>query len=92
MISPVPEAAGLGSSPIHYTTNQNECMNKVVKSHVNYHKSNWVESVNSMYVLVKDQVKEVEKAVIGMGEYQFKPSYRHLEFASDKWFVMSSNT
>ena len=32
---------------------------------------------------------EVEKAVIGMGEYRFKPAYKRVEVCSDKWFVMS---
>ena len=42
-----------------------------------------------MYTLVTDQMKEVEKAVINMGEYQFKPEYKSLEVSSERWFLMS---
>ena len=70
MIAPIRESAGLGSPPRIYTTNRNECMNHVAKAHVDNRKSSWVELANNMYTLVTDQMKEVEKAVINMGEYQ----------------------
>ncbi len=44
-----------------------------------------------MFELVTMQSKEVEKAVIGMGEYSFKPAYKKLEVSSDRWFLMSSD-
>ena len=44
-----------------------------------------------MFNLINSQIKEIEKAVIGMGEYRFKPSYRCLELSSSKWFTMSSH-
>ena len=69
MITPVCESAGLGSPP---TTYRNESMNKVAKSRcqiADYRQSNWVQLANNMFTLVTDQLKEVEKAVIGMGEY-----------------------
>ena len=71
MIASVRESAGLGSPPVPLTTNRNESMNNVAKAHVNYCKSTWVELVNNMYDLVRDQIKVV-KAVIGMREYQFQ--------------------
>jgi len=79
MIASVQEAAGLGSPPTRYTTNKNEYMNSVTKSYTDYHKSSWVQLTNNMHTLIIDQLKEVEKVVIGMGEYQFKPAYRSLE-------------
>ena len=36
MIASVQESAGLGSPPIKYSTNRNECMNNVSKSHTDY--------------------------------------------------------
>ena len=39
MIASVREAAGLGSPPVHYTTNRNECMKNVAKAYVNYQNS-----------------------------------------------------
>ena len=89
MIATVRKSAGLGSPPKKYTTNRNECMNNIAKSHTDYHKSNWVQLTNNMYTLITDQFKEIEKAVIGMGEYQFKLAYKSLEISSDQWFKMS---
>ena len=59
-------------------------------AYVNYRKSNWVELVNNMHQLVTEQIKEVEKAVIGMGEYKFRLAYNHLELPSKKWFLMTT--
>lgn len=42
-----------------------------------------------MFELVVAQSNEVEKAVIGMGEYRFKSAYKHVEVSSDKWFFMT---
>ena len=43
MIASVQESAGLGSPPVKYSTNRNECMNNVPISHTDYHKCSWVE-------------------------------------------------
>lgn len=88
MISPVREAAGLGCPPSTYTTNRNESMNKVAKSHADHQQSTWVQLTNNMFDLVNDQLQEIEKAVHGMGEYRFKSQHQHLEVDSTKWFMM----
>lgn len=44
-----------------------------------------------MFDLVKIQLKEIEKAVVGMGEYRFKSAYKCLEVGTDKWFLVSSH-
>ena len=64
-------------------------MNNVAKAHADYRQSDWVQLVSNMRDLVENQSKEVEKAVYGMGEYQFKPAYKSLEVDSSKWFMMS---
>ena len=90
MIASVRESAGLGSPPVPYTTNRNESMNKVAKSYADHQKVNWVQLTDNMFDLINIQLKEIEKAIIGMGEYRFKPAYGNLEVASNKWFLMSS--
>lgn len=45
---------------------------------------------DSMFELVSAQLKDVEKAVYGMGEYQFKRTYSHFEVSSNRWFLMTS--
>ena len=89
MLACVRESAGLGSPPLSYTTNRNESMNNLAKSYTDYRQSSWVDLANNMFTLVREQSKEVEKAVIKMGEYRFKPAYKYLEVDSSKWFVMS---
>jgi conjugal transfer/entry exclusion protein len=64
-------------------------MNNLAKSYTDYHKSIWVQLSKNLYKLVTDQSQEVEKAVIGMGEYHFKPAYQHLNVDTTKWFNMS---
>ena len=90
MISPVRQLAGLGCPPLPYTTNRNESMNNVAKSYADYRRSSWIQLIDNMFDLVIAQSNEVEKAVIGMGEYQFKPAYKHLEVSSNKWLMMST--
>ena len=89
MIASVRKSAVLGSPPAIYATNQNKSMNNVAKAHADYRQSDWVKFVSNMHDLVENQSKEVEKAVYGMGEYQFKPAYKSLEVDSSKWFMMS---
>ena len=55
-----------------------------------YQKSTWIQLNDSMFELVSAQLKDVEKAVYGMGEYQFKPTYSHFEVSSNRWFLMTS--
>ena len=62
-------------------------MNNVAKLHADYYKSTWVQLTNNMFELVLAQSNEVEKAVIGMGEYRFQIGYKSIEISSDKWFV-----
>ena len=89
MISSVREAADVGCPPTAYTTNRNESMNKVAKSHADHQQFTWVQLTNNMFDLVNDQLQEIEKAVHVMGEYRFKSLYKHLELNSSKWFMMS---
>ena len=91
MLSSVRMKAGLGSPPMPYTANRNESMNKVVKVSTDYQKLSWVQLIDKMFNLINSQIKEIEKPVIGMGEYRFKPSYRCLELSRGKWFTMSSH-
>ena len=64
-------------------------MNNVAKLQADYQKSSWVQLTHNMFDLVMAQSNEVEKAVIGMGEYRFKPAYKQIEISCNKWFMMS---
>ena len=73
------QKAALGNPPLHYTTNASESINAVLKSKVNYKKSELPVFIDKLKEANKEQDEEVERAVLGQGKYQFCSSYKHLE-------------
>ena len=90
MIQPLRESAGLGSPPGPFYTNDIESVNRVIKRKTNYKTSEWPEFCKLAQQLVKEQESDIEKAVIGIGEYRFKDEYKHLEIPLRKWGSMSA--
>ena len=90
MIKPVRVSAGLGNPPEPYYTNDVESINRVIKRKTNYKTCEWPDFCKLAYDLVKEQDTEVEKALIGIGEYKFKVKYKHLEIPLRKWSSMSA--
>lgn len=88
-IRPVREKAGLGSPPELFTTNASESLNSVIKSKVDYEKSELIRFIDKMKCLVDDQQKEVERAVCCRGKYRFRSQYRFLEVDEQRWFNMT---
>ncbi len=62
-------SAGLGDPPEPYYTNDIESINRVVKRKTKYKTCEWPEFCKLAHELVKVQECEVEKAVIGIGEF-----------------------
>ena len=69
-------------------TNASETVNSVLKSHVNYKSSQPLEFVGKLKDVVDEQEREIERAVIGHGKYQFKMQYSHFVVPELKWFKM----
>ena len=90
MLSSVREECGLGSPPSQFTTNACETANSVLKSHVNYKRSELIEFVHKFNELIHEQEREVERAVIGRGKYELRPQYHFLHVPETKWFSMST--
>ncbi len=90
MLRNVREEAGLGNPPEEFTTNACESINAVLKGKVDYKKSNLPQFLDKMKELIDEQVKEVERAVVKRGKYEFQLEYKHLEIPEAKWFRMSS--
>ena len=65
-------------------------MNSVLKSHVNYKSSHLLEFVGKLKD-VDEQEREIERAVIGRGKYQFKMQYSHFMVPELKWFKMTES-
>ena len=88
MLRPIREQAGLGSPPQPFTTNASETVNSVLKSHVNYKSSQVLGFVGKLKDVVDEQEREIKRAVIGRGTYQFRTQYSHFMVPELKWFRM----
>ena len=82
MIRPVREECGLGNPPDIFTINPNESINALLKHKMDYKKSELPTFVEKVKELSREQVKEVERAIVNRGKYQLKEEYKFLEVAS----------
>lgn len=89
MIKNVREEAGLGVPPEPFSTNASETVNSIIKAHVLYKSSQLMEFVAKLKEVIDEQEREIERAVIGRGKYEFKEEYSHLKVSEVKWFKMS---
>ena len=81
--------AETNSPPSSITTNTSESMNAVLKSKVDYKKSEFLEKLKSV---IDDQEREIERALINRGKYQLCDDYKKLEVKEDHWFFSMSHT
>ena len=88
-IHPVRERCGLGIPPDTFTTNASETINSVLKSKVDYKKSDLPNFVDKMRSLVDEQQQELERAICKRGKYRFTSQYQHLEVEEGKWFNLT---
>lgn len=89
MIKNVREEAGLGVPPDPFSTNASETVNSIIKAHTLYKSSQLMELVGKLKEVIDEQEREVERAVIGRGKYEFKEEYSNLKVSEVKWFRMS---
>ena len=84
MLQDVRIKAGLGSPPTPYYTNEVESKNKVLKESVQYKSSQLPDFIDKMKALMHEQQLEIERAVIGSGEYRLKDQYKNLAVNSSR--------
>lgn len=89
MLRSVREEAGLGCLPSSFTTNASESLNAMLKRKVNHKKNDLPEFIDQLKQLVDEQDRELERAVIGRGKFQFRKEFRSLEIKETDWFRMS---
>lgn len=89
MLRPVRESARLGSPPEPFYTNEVESKNNILKQQVSYKHSELPVFVDHMKGLLRDQRREIERAVASSGEYRLSSQYTHLGVEQQKWFKMS---
>ena len=78
MLQGVRTRAGLGSPPSPYYTNEVESKNKLLKEAVQYKSSQLPDFIEKMKNLMQEQRQEIERAVIGAGEYRLRDQYKCL--------------
>ena len=83
------EDVGLGSPPRPFYTDTNESANNAIKVKVNFKKSEWPMFNQKMKDFAVGQSIEVERAVVGLGEYRIPAEYQRFQISIDKWRRMS---
>ena len=80
------EQAGLGMPPEPFYTTDVESRNRVLKLQAEYKPQELPMFVQTMKDLLQEQKQEIEKAMIGVGEYKLLPSYSDLKVPHGQWF------
>lgn len=89
MLKPVRICAGLENPPNPFYTNDVESHCNVIKKHTNYTAHELPQFVEKMKTLIIIQKEEIERAVIGMGEYRVAKNFSHLAVGARKYVMMS---
>ncbi len=88
-LRPLREDVGLGSPPAAFYTNDSESINALLKGSLGYKKHQWGLFNEKAKKIVEQQQREMEKAIVGYGEYRLQPQYSFLAVSEEKWFRMS---
>ena len=70
VISSVRSKAGLGSPPIEFYNNRSESLNKLLKAHVENHKSSLPHFVKQLHVFANDLLNSIKKANASSGDWR----------------------
>ena len=92
VLPPVREKAGYVSGKIgeKFTTNVSESLNHVIKQEVEWKESKLPILVEHLKAITNQHEAEMEKAVIGRGEWRFIELYKHFEVDDRIWFPKTS--
>ena len=90
MLYSVRVAAGLGDPPSEFCTNDSEAINSALKQFLGFKKSDWPVFNNKVKMFIREQEKEVCKALIGLGQYRICREYEHFEVSRSRWFTALS--
>jgi hypothetical protein len=91
MISSVRACVGLKGNPTPwYTTNNNECINKVFKNDVDA-KLSIPQCIEKIEEFLNSQSCQLQLAITGEGLYRFRENYRDLEVSKEDWLEKSKD-
>ena len=88
MLKPLRQRAGLGHEPVQFTTNDSESINAVVSRWIGGKKS-WDDLADSLEAFVRSKYKELEMALMGLGERRVCAGLRELQKTPVEWARMS---
>ena len=74
---------------VHYTTNNSECINSIIKREVEWKENKLPVLVQHLKAIVDRQAAEVEKAIIGRGQWCFSSDYVNLVVPEAVWLTDS---
>lgn len=78
--------AGCKDPTCFFTTNISESLNHVIKQEVEWKESRLPQLIESLKSIAHDQSSELEKAVVGRGEWHFTPQYSRVMITESCWF------
>ena len=91
MLKPVRQSAGLGDPPSEFSTNDSEAINSTLKQFLNFKKLDWQVFNEKIKEFIINQQAEVEKSLVGIGQYSIRQEYQQFKISSSRWFT-SLNT
>ena len=90
MLKSVRRKAKLGNPPSYFTTNASESINAVLKNKVDYKKNEFPDFLDKLKGVINEQEKEIERAIIGRGKYEFCEQFKTLQKEEYEWFTKMS--
>ena len=91
MLPSIRTKAGLGFPPTPCYTNEVESKNKILKDEVEHRHTELPDFVDKMRALLQEQRLEIERAIIGTGEYRIKSEYSNLAVEHSRCPLISVN-
>ncbi|XP_030850278.1 uncharacterized protein LOC105442659 [Strongylocentrotus purpuratus] len=88
MLKPLRQKAGLGDPPRQFTTNDSESINAMLSKWVGGQKS-WDDLADSLEAFVRSKYKELEMALMGLGERKVSPGLKELQKTQLEWTHMT---
>ena len=88
MLLPLRKSIGLGRN--EFTTNDNECINSIIKKKVNFKASELSDFCEKMRQLVDQQKEDIQQAfVMDCGPYSVRNEFKHLTKTSSQWMKLA---
>ena len=78
--------AGIRDPSHHFTTNASESLNHIIKQEVNWKENKLPVLIEHLRSIADRNTAELEKAVIGRGEWHFTSQYSYLQVPEATWF------